>query len=117
MITKQDIIRWYYTSIIPSDGTEELNVFMTDIAVAYDYFHRMPDGTEVGIIYKNLTKAMKAYAKYGFTEVDILKMYSNHLEIVSNNIKLKSVPGDYEFIGFRHKVPNCNTKTIMKLPA
>jgi hypothetical protein len=37
-LTKQDIIKWYNTSILPSCGTEELNIFMYDISRVYDAF-------------------------------------------------------------------------------
>jgi len=33
-LTKQDIIKWYHTSILPASGTEELNKFMSDTAIA-----------------------------------------------------------------------------------
>ena len=33
-LTKQDIIKWYHTGISPTGGTEELNKFMSDTAVA-----------------------------------------------------------------------------------
>jgi len=114
MSTKQDIIRWWHTSILPSDGTEELNQFMLDTAIMYDSLWIMPDGTEVGIVYKNLSRAMKAYTKYGFTPEEILKMHPNHDDIVNNNVKIKSVPENYEFVGFRNKVPGKETRTIMK---
>ena len=32
-LTKQDIIKWYHTSILPAGGTEELNKFMNDTAI------------------------------------------------------------------------------------
>lgn len=114
MTTKQDIIRWWNTSILPSDGTEDLNAFMLDTSILQDAFHRMPDGSEVGLVYKNLTKAMKAYTKYGFTPEDILKMHPKHEEIMANNIKLKAVPEDYVFRGFRNNVPGRNTDVVMR---
>lgn len=66
MLTKQEIIRWYHTSVLPSEGTEELNKFMLDVAIRYG-------GINVG--YKNFPRAMKAFKKYGFNEADIEKMY------------------------------------------
>lgn len=67
-MNKQDIIKWYHTSVLPVGGTEELNKFMLDIAVRL---------TPEGVRYKNITKAKKAYAKYKFTEADIKKIYSD----------------------------------------
>ena len=32
--TKQDISKWYHTSILPAGGTDELNKFMSDTAIA-----------------------------------------------------------------------------------
>lgn len=113
MTTKQEIIRWWNTSILPADGTEDLNTFMLDTSILYDCFHRMPDGTEVGLIYKNLTKAMKAYTKYGFTPDDILKMHPRHDEIMANSVKIKSVPEEHQFQGFRFAVPGHSTQTLM----
>lgn len=113
MTTKQEIIRWWHTGILPSDGTVELNQFMLDTCVTYDAFWHMPDGSKVGTVYKNLTKAMKAYKKYGFAEADIAKMHPSHDEIVANNIKLKSVT-DHKFRGFRYAVPGHETEVIMR---
>lgn len=114
MMTKQEIIRWYHTSTQPSNGMEELNSFMLDTVITYDAFWRMPDGSEVGTVYKNLSRAMKAYNKYGFTPEDILKMHPKHDEFVANTVKVKSALDDYEFRGFRHKVPGRQTETVMK---
>lgn len=114
MTTKQEIIRWYHTSVLPSGSTDELNAFMQDIAITYDAFWRMPDGLEVGTVYKNLSRAMKAYNKYGFTPEDILKIHPKHDEIIANTVKVKSAPEDYEFTGFRYKVPGRQTETIMR---
>ena len=113
MTTKQDIIRWWNTGILPSDGSEELNTFMGDTCITYDAFWVMPDGSQVGMVYKNLTKAMKAYTKYGFTDADIVKMHPTHDKTLANNIKLKSVT-DHKFRGFRHSVPGHETEVIMK---
>ena len=33
-LTKQDIIKWNHTSILPAGGNEELNKFMSDTAIA-----------------------------------------------------------------------------------
>jgi len=112
--TKQEILRWYHTSVLPSDGTVELNSFMQDTCITYDAFWEMPDGSEVGIVYKNLSRAMKAYNKYGFTPEDILKMHPTHDEIVANTVKVKTAPDDYEFKGFRYRVPGRQTETIMR---
>jgi hypothetical protein len=65
-MTKQDVIKWYHTSILPSDGTEELNKFMLDVAI-----HLKNDGIEL----KHPARAAKAFKKYGFNEADIKKMY------------------------------------------
>lgn len=67
MLTKQEIIRWYHTSVLPSEGTEELNKFMLDVAIKYDGINN------VG--HKNFPRAMKAFKKYGFNDADIKKMY------------------------------------------
>lgn len=112
-MNKQDIIRWWHTSVLPSGGTDELNQFMLDTCVTYDAFWAMPDGSQVGLVYKNLSKAMKAYNKYGFTEDDIRKMHPTHDQIVANNVKLKSVT-DHQFRGFRYSVPGHDTKVIMR---
>ena len=32
-LTKQDISKWYHTSILPASGTEELNKFIADTAI------------------------------------------------------------------------------------
>lgn len=114
MTTKQEIIRWWNTSILPADGTEDLNTFMLDTSILYDAFWRMPDGTEVGTVYKNLSRAMKAYNKYGFTPEDILKMHPKHDEFVANTVKVKSVPEEHQFRGFRFAVPGRQTETVMK---
>ena len=66
MLTKQEILRWYHTSILPTDGTEELNKFMLDAAIC------LKDGR---VECKNYSKAMTAFKKYGFNEADIKKMY------------------------------------------
>ena len=113
-LTKQEILRWWNTSMLPSDGTEDLNKFMLDTAIAIDTLWKMPDGSDVGLIYINLNKAMKAYTQYNFSEDDILKLHPTHEEIMANNIKLKSVSEDYEFRGFRIKVPGHKTSTMMK---
>lgn len=65
-MTKQDIIKWYHTSVLPSDGTEELNKFMLDVAIW------LKGGR---VEYKNYSKAMKAFKKYSFNEADIKKMF------------------------------------------
>ena len=33
-LTKQDISKWYHTSILPASGADELNKFMADTAIA-----------------------------------------------------------------------------------
>lgn len=67
-MTKQDVIKWYHTSILPSDGTEELNKFMLDVAIC------LRNG---GIELKHPARAAKAFKKYGFNEADIKKMYTS----------------------------------------
>lgn len=89
MTTKKDIIKWYNTSILPPDGTEELNKFMADTAIIFGAYCFMPDGTQVGLHYKNLSKALKAYERYEFTADDILKMHPAHDELVVNSLKRK----------------------------
>lgn len=66
MLTKQEIIRWYHTSVLPNEGTQELNEFMSNVAIKYN---------GLGVVYKNYSKAVKAFKKYGFNEADIKKMY------------------------------------------
>lgn len=65
-MTKQDIIKWYCTSVLPVEGTEELNKFMLDIAVKYDGYKA---------VFKFPAKADRAFKKYNFTESDIKKMF------------------------------------------
>ena len=114
-LNKQYIMKNYFTSVLPPEGLEDMNQFYQDTCVQFDAFWRMPDGNEVGLVYKNLTKALKAYEKYGFTEADILKMHPKHEEIKANTIRVKNAPDDHIFTGFRLKVPyNKQTKTVMK---
>lgn len=116
-LSKADIITWYNTSIIPACGTQELNVFMLDIARVFDTLAVYTDGQPVGVIYKNLTKAQKAFDKYGFSETDIkIKMNLPIPKEDNATLKLKNFVKDnleYKFLGFRHKITP-NSKTIMK---
>ena len=115
MTTKKDIMRWYNTSILPPDGTEELNKFMLDTAISFDAFWYLPDGSPVGIIYKDLSKALKAYARYDFTADDILKMHQTHDEIVANTLRVKDTPEDYAFEAWRHPIPKRTTRIITEV--
>lgn len=90
-MTKQDVIKWYNTSILPSDGTEELNKFMLDVAI-----HLKNGFVEL----KYPTRAEKAFKKYGFNEADIKKMYpslsSRFVSQGFNGVTLVEGPGPRE---------------------
>lgn len=79
VLTKKDIIHHWHTSIIPPCGTEELNKFCLDIATRFTAWtvvngesfatgHRKIWGQTY---YINRNRAIKAYAKYGFTDEEI----------------------------------------------
>lgn len=112
-MTKKEIIHWWETSVLPPGGTDDLNKFSDDTAILYDALHVMPDGSPVGLVYKNLSKALKAYERYGFTTDEILRMHPRHDEIVNNSLKIKSVDDDYTFKGWRNAVPGRDTLVIM----
>jgi hypothetical protein len=113
-MTKKDILKWYATSILPPDGTEELNKFMLHTAIGFDDLWVMPDGSPVGMIYMDLTRALKAYAKYDFTPDDILKMHPTHEEIVAHTLRVKNAPEGYTFNAWRHPIPKRATQIFLE---
>lgn len=114
-LTKKDIIANTLTSRLPACGTEELNKFYQDTCVVFDAFWAQPDGSQVGCVYRNLTKALKAYERYGFSDADIAKIRPHHEDIKANSIAVKNSPDDHAFIGFRNEVPfGKKTVTVMK---